>query len=60
MWDLWWTKWHGDRFFSEYFGQFHSTGAALLGKQKKRIILFATGLHNKPSGCGALKKKVCS
>jgi hypothetical protein len=20
MWDLWWTKWHWDRFFSEYFG----------------------------------------
>jgi hypothetical protein len=22
MWDLWWTKWHKSRFFSEYFG-FH-------------------------------------
>jgi hypothetical protein len=20
MWDLWWTKWHWNRFFSEYFG----------------------------------------
>jgi hypothetical protein len=20
MWNLWWTKWHWDRFFSEYFG----------------------------------------
>jgi hypothetical protein len=20
MWDLWWTKWHWDRFFSEFFG----------------------------------------
>jgi hypothetical protein len=20
MWDLWWTKWHWDKFFSEYFG----------------------------------------
>jgi hypothetical protein len=20
MWDLWWTKWHRNRFFSEYFG----------------------------------------
>jgi hypothetical protein len=19
MWDLWWTKWHWDRFISEYF-----------------------------------------
>jgi hypothetical protein len=20
MWDMWWTKWHWDRFFSEFFG----------------------------------------
>jgi hypothetical protein len=20
MWDLWWTKWHWERFFPEYFG----------------------------------------
>jgi hypothetical protein len=20
MWDLWWKKWHWDRFFSEFFG----------------------------------------
>jgi hypothetical protein len=20
MWDLWWAKWHWDKFFSEYFG----------------------------------------
>jgi succinate dehydrogenase/fumarate reductase cytochrome b subunit len=20
MWDLWWTKWQWDRFFSEFFG----------------------------------------
>jgi hypothetical protein len=32
--------------------QFHSTGAALLGKTKK-LIIFMTGLHNKPQGCGA-------
>jgi hypothetical protein len=28
MWDLWWTKWHWDRFFSEFFGstrQYHYT-----------------------------------
>jgi hypothetical protein len=57
MWDLWWTKWHWDRFFSEYFGfQFHSTGAPFLGKGQKIIILIVTfiiGLHNKPHGCGA-------
>jgi hypothetical protein len=32
--------------------QFHSTGAPLLGKTKK-LIIFITGLHNKPLGCGA-------
>jgi hypothetical protein len=32
--------------------QFHSTGAPLQGKTKK-LIIFTTGLHNKPHGCGA-------
>jgi hypothetical protein len=32
--------------------QFHSTGATLQGKTK-RLIIFITGLHNKPQGCGA-------
>jgi hypothetical protein len=32
--------------------QFHSTGAILQGKTKK-LIIFITGLHNKPQGCGA-------
>jgi hypothetical protein len=32
--------------------QFHSTGALLQGKTKK-LIIFITGLHNKPLGCGA-------
>jgi hypothetical protein len=32
--------------------QFHSAGAPLLGKTKK-LIIFITGLHNKPQGCGA-------
>jgi hypothetical protein len=31
MWDLWWTKWHWDRFFSEFFrfplSVYHSTVA---------------------------------
>jgi hypothetical protein len=31
---------------------FHSTGAPLLGKTKK-LIIFITGLHNMPLGCGA-------
>jgi hypothetical protein len=33
--------------------QFHSTGAPLLGKGQKIIIIFILGLHNKPQGCGA-------
>jgi hypothetical protein len=33
--------------------QFHSTGAQLHGKTKKKLIIFITGLHNKPQGCGA-------
>jgi hypothetical protein len=33
--------------------QFHSTGVPLLGKNKKKIIAFVTGLHNKPQGCSA-------
>jgi hypothetical protein len=32
--------------------QFHSTGVPLHGKTKK-LIIFVTGLHNKPQGCGA-------
>jgi hypothetical protein len=35
--------------------QFHSTGAPLLGKGQKIIIIFTViiGLHNKPHGCSA-------
>jgi hypothetical protein len=35
--------------------QFHSTGALLLGKGQKIIIIFIfiIGLHNKPQGCSA-------
>jgi hypothetical protein len=35
IWDLWWTKWHWDRFFSElsvFPCRFHSTGAPLIVK----------------------------
>jgi hypothetical protein len=40
MWDLWWTKWHWDRFFSEYFGfplsiSFHRCSIKIV-KQKKK------------------------
>jgi hypothetical protein len=59
MWDLWWTKRHWDRFppsTSVFPRQFHSVGAPLLGKGQKIIIIiviFITGLHNKPQCCGA-------
>jgi hypothetical protein len=39
---------------SVFPGQFHSTGAPLQGKtKKKKLIVFITGLHNKPQGCSA-------
>jgi hypothetical protein len=56
MWDLWWTKWHLDRFLSEYFGfplsiSFHQ--CSINRKNEKKLIIFITVLHNKPQGCGA-------
>jgi hypothetical protein len=55
MWDLWWTKWHWDRFFSKYFGfplsiSFHRCSVT---RKNEKLIIFITGLHNKPQGCGA-------
>ena len=38
---------------SVFLCQFHSTGAPLHGKMKKKLIIFITGLHNKPQGWGA-------
>jgi hypothetical protein len=32
--------------------QFHSTAAPLQGKTEKKLIIFITGLHKKPQGCG--------
>jgi hypothetical protein len=52
MWDLWWTKWHWDRFSPEYFG--FPMSMPLLGNGQKIIIfIFIIGLHNKPQGSGA-------
>jgi hypothetical protein len=63
VWDLWWTKWHWDRFFPEFFGfplsvSFHR--CSITRKRTKIIIIimkiviiFITGLHKKPQGCGA-------
>jgi hypothetical protein len=55
MWDLWWTKWHWDRFFPEYFGvplsvSFHWCSVT---RENEKKIIFITGLHSKPQGCGA-------
>jgi hypothetical protein len=71
VWDLWWTKWHWDRFFPEYFGfplsvSFHR--CSITWKSEKIILflfIFIVVLHNKPSRlrcvrsicCGALHHK---
>jgi hypothetical protein len=41
--------------------QFLSTGAPLHGKTRKEhlIIIFITGLHSKPQGCGASRSICC-
>jgi hypothetical protein len=56
MWDLWWRKWHWDRFFPEYFGfplsvSFHR--CSITRKDEENVIIFVTELHNNPQGCGA-------
>jgi hypothetical protein len=52
MWDLWWTKWHWDRFFfpstSVFLCQFHFTGAPLLGENEKTDHI---SLHLHHKGC---------
>jgi hypothetical protein len=52
MWDLWWTKWHWDRFFSEYVGfplsiSFHRSSIKI--EKQKNFFIFITGFQNKPS-----------
>jgi hypothetical protein len=56
MWDLWWRKWHWDRFYPEYFGftlsvLFH--WCFIMRKNGKKLNIFITGLHNNPQVCGA-------
>jgi hypothetical protein len=56
MWDLWWTKWHWDRFFPECFGfpltvSFHR--CSITRKNEKTLNIFIIWLHKKPQGCGA-------
>jgi hypothetical protein len=55
MWDLWWTEWHSDRVFPEYFGfapsvSFHRFS---ITRKNEKTNSFITGLYNKPQDCGA-------
>jgi hypothetical protein len=67
MLDLWWTKWHWDRFFSElsvFPCQFHSTGAPLTVKIGKKLLIFIIfiGVAQKALRLwceGPSKKKTC-
>jgi hypothetical protein len=50
MWDLWWTKWHCDRFFPEYFGfplsiSFHRCS---IKRKNKEINYLDHKVANKP------------
>jgi hypothetical protein len=56
MWDLWWTNWHWDRFFSElsvFPCQFHSNGAPLIVKLGKKKTV-----HHLHWGCTKCLKDV--
>jgi hypothetical protein len=56
IWDLWWANWHWDRVFPEdfRFSPVRFIPPVLHDKEKrKKLIVFITGLHNKPQGCGA-------
>jgi hypothetical protein len=56
MWDLWWTKWHWDRFFSEYFGfplsiSFHR--CSIKKEKQKKTSSSSQGCTISLQGCGA-------
>jgi hypothetical protein len=53
MWVLWWTKWHWDRFFPQYFGFPLSVSIHWCAMTQKKLITFITSLHNKSQGCSA-------
>jgi hypothetical protein len=51
IWDLWWTKWHWDRFFSRVlrFSPVSFIPLVLHYMEKfKKLVVFITVLHNKP------------
>jgi hypothetical protein len=72
MWDLWWTKWHWDRFLPEYIGfplsvLFHPL-LHYLEKLKKKLIIFLSSYHRvaqetlrlrcvRSICCGVLRRK---
>jgi hypothetical protein len=58
MWDLWWTKWQWHRFLPEYIGfslsiSFQRCSITWKKKKQKKLLIFITGLHDTPQGCGA-------
>jgi hypothetical protein len=57
MWDLWKTKWHWDRFLPQVLRfstvSFIPPVLHYTEERKKELILFITGLLNKPQGYGA-------
>jgi hypothetical protein len=56
MWDLWWTKWHWDRFFPRVVRLSPVIFIPLVldyTEKRKKLTIFITGLHKEPQGCGA-------
>jgi hypothetical protein len=50
MWDLWWTKWHWDRFSPRVL---RFSPVNFIPLVLHYLEIFITGLHNKHQGCGA-------
>jgi hypothetical protein len=61
--DLWWTKWHWDRFFPEYFGfplsiSFHRCSIKM-EKQKETSSSSSQGCTKSLQGCGCVRSICC-
>jgi hypothetical protein len=62
MWDLWWTKRHWDRFFPRVlrFSPVNFISPVLHYTEKRiKLIIFITGLHNKPSRLQCVRSICC-
>jgi hypothetical protein len=62
MWDLWWRKWHWDRFFLEYFGfslsfSFHRCSITWKNEKKNDLIIFH--LHHRLASAAETFSKKC-